>query len=204
MKFVLLSLLLAAIAASINGLTILSVLPFGSKSHFAIGHAITKSLHNAGHEVTVISPYPQKKKLPNYHDIDVSSVLEQFDKGEEFYKNWLENRFSTIFFFFSESIPNPFFLGDMNPLALLAFLYSFGDNMVSTYMQHPNVLKFMKTDKVIDVCIFENFNADAFMVPSRKTLFKVQEVNLCFFSVFAGDCWSLWLYLGYLYNIWCC
>lgn len=88
MKLLQVSLLLAAISASISGLSILSILPFGSKSHFAIGHAITKSLHNAGHEVTVISPYPQKKKIPNYHDIDVSSVLAQFEKGEEFLENF--------------------------------------------------------------------------------------------------------------------
>lgn len=74
-------LLLVVFVASISGLTVLSILPFGSKSHFAIGHAITKSLHSAGHEVTVVSPYPQKKKIPNYHDVDVSSVLEQFEKG---------------------------------------------------------------------------------------------------------------------------
>lgn len=63
-----------------------------------------------------------------------------------------------------ESIPNAFFLGDMNPLMLLAFLYDFGENMVTTYMKHPNVLKFMKSDQHFDVCIIENFNADAFLV----------------------------------------
>lgn len=73
---------LSTFLLSTDGLKILGVMPFGSTSHFAIGHGILKSLLKAGHEVTVISPYPQKKKLENYRDVDVSSMLEGFKKGE--------------------------------------------------------------------------------------------------------------------------
>jgi hypothetical protein len=72
----------AASLFQINGFKVLGVLPFGSNSHFAIGNAILKTLSKAGHEVTVISPFPQKKKSENYRDIDVSDVLERFKKGE--------------------------------------------------------------------------------------------------------------------------
>lgn len=75
---------LASVLLQVDGLKVLGVLPFSSKSHFAIGNSIVKSLLNAGHEVTVISPYPQKKKLENYRDIDVSSILEEFKKREIF------------------------------------------------------------------------------------------------------------------------
>lgn len=66
-----------------NGLKVLGVLPFVSKSHFAIGHAIVKSLHDVGHEVTVISPFPLKKPIANYTDIVTTDVKEWFDKGDE-------------------------------------------------------------------------------------------------------------------------
>lgn len=82
MKILCFALVLLSAFCSISGLKVLGVLPFGSTSHFAIGHAIVKSLANVGHEVTVISPYPQKKPIKNYRDIDCSSVLEKFKRGE--------------------------------------------------------------------------------------------------------------------------
>lgn len=64
-----------------NGFKVLGVLPFASKSHFAIGHGVVESLLEAGNEVTVISPYPQKNPIKNYTDIDTSSFLIDFKKG---------------------------------------------------------------------------------------------------------------------------
>lgn len=65
-----------------DGLKVLGILPFGSTSHFTIGSSILKTLAKADHEVTVISPYPLKKPLKNYRDIDASSVLDLFQKGK--------------------------------------------------------------------------------------------------------------------------
>lgn len=67
----------------VDGLKVLGVVPFGSSSHFAIGSSILKTLAKADHEVTVISPYLQKKPLKNYRDVDASSVLDLFEKGEK-------------------------------------------------------------------------------------------------------------------------
>lgn len=76
--------LFAAFLLPTECLKVVSILPFGSNSHFVIGQSITKSLLKAGHEVTVISPYPLKKPLANYHDIDLSPLLERFKKGMKF------------------------------------------------------------------------------------------------------------------------
>jgi glucuronosyltransferase len=82
MKLFQVLLVFSSIWLSIDGLKVLGVLPFISKSHFAIGNSILNCLVKVGHEVTVISPYPLKKKLENYHDVDVSSVLAQLQKGK--------------------------------------------------------------------------------------------------------------------------
>jgi hypothetical protein len=37
----------------VAGLKVLGILPFGSKSHFAIGSSIVDSLHAVGHDITV-------------------------------------------------------------------------------------------------------------------------------------------------------
>jgi len=75
-------LILLSILIEIDGLKILAFLPFGSKSHFAIGHSIAKTLAEAGHEVTAVSPYPVKKPINNYKDISTEDYLKVFFKGE--------------------------------------------------------------------------------------------------------------------------
>lgn len=69
--------LLAALIAVSEGYTILGILPTAAKSHFIIGHSFMKGLANAGHDVYVISPFPLKKPIPNYHDVDISSILNE-------------------------------------------------------------------------------------------------------------------------------
>lgn len=82
MKVVLLSFVLAAVFAPALALKVLGVFPVISSSHFAIGSSIIKSLHNAGHEVTVISPYPLKKPIKNYRDINTSDLIVEYKKSE--------------------------------------------------------------------------------------------------------------------------
>lgn len=48
---------------------ILMVFPSFSKSHLIIATSVMKGLAEAGHEVTVVSSFPQKEKIPNYRDV---------------------------------------------------------------------------------------------------------------------------------------
>lgn len=64
--------------SSICGIKVLGVFQFDSTSHFAIGSAIIDALHEAGHEVTVISAFPKKSPIPRYHDI---SLVDYYDKS---------------------------------------------------------------------------------------------------------------------------
>jgi hypothetical protein len=56
---------------------ILGILPFESKSHFAVGEAMMKSLAQFFHNVTVVSPYPQNQELHFFKDVSIAS--EEFD-----------------------------------------------------------------------------------------------------------------------------
>lgn len=69
MKLIFLVLSLTAVA---NCYKILGVSPFGSKSHYAIGEAVMTALHEAGHEVTMISVFEQKKPLSNYNQVKIT------------------------------------------------------------------------------------------------------------------------------------
>lgn len=68
-------LLFLAVSSS-GGLKILGIFPTIGKSHFFTGEGIMKALHSAGHEVTVLSPFPQKKPMANWTDIDIPKLLE--------------------------------------------------------------------------------------------------------------------------------
>lgn len=65
-----------------KGLKIFGSLSFGTHSHFAIGDAILKTLWKAGHEITVMSPFPQKVAMKNYRDISTADTLVKFQSGK--------------------------------------------------------------------------------------------------------------------------
>ncbi|EDV43002.2 LOW QUALITY PROTEIN: uncharacterized protein Dana_GF18262, partial [Drosophila ananassae] len=58
-----------------NGYHFLMVLNSPGRSHFNVGQALAKGLVNAGHEITVVSVFPQKKNIPGYHDINVPNII---------------------------------------------------------------------------------------------------------------------------------
>lgn len=55
---------------------ILVVFPMPAYSHFSLGFRLSKELADRGHQVTVISPYPQKNPIKNYRDIPVTENIE--------------------------------------------------------------------------------------------------------------------------------
>jgi glucuronosyltransferase len=62
-----------------NGARILGLFPMPGKSHMVVNAALMKELAYRGHEVTVVSPFPENKKIPNYKDIVLDlNVYERF------------------------------------------------------------------------------------------------------------------------------
>lgn len=81
MKLLYLLALFGLAIVKIDGLKVLTIAPFSAKSHFAIANAISKTLHKAGHNITMLSPFPLKKPLQNYTDISVAKTMEELEKG---------------------------------------------------------------------------------------------------------------------------
>lgn len=84
-----------------DGLNIFGVFPLGSKSHFAIGKSIANALHDAGHNITVMSPFPEKQPRERYRDIDLTEVKEKYEKGINLWAMLLG--MTTVNIFFSNS-----------------------------------------------------------------------------------------------------
>ena len=74
---------LALTINAVYGFKVLAFLPFFAASHNKIGSSIARSLAEAGHDVTVLSCFPQKTPIKNYRDISTADFLESFFKGDK-------------------------------------------------------------------------------------------------------------------------
>ena len=75
--------IIASLLCTTNAARILGIFPLAAQSHFNYNHAILKTLHAAGHEITMITPIiPPEKKIENFTYIDCGlngiSFLGQF------------------------------------------------------------------------------------------------------------------------------
>lgn len=69
-KWLVISLALTVILTdTANCLRILGIFPHLGASHFRFFHPIVKRLAEIGHQVTVVSHFPEKNPHPNYHDL---------------------------------------------------------------------------------------------------------------------------------------
>lgn len=62
---------------SSNGVKILGLFTMTSHSHFSVGYRLMSELAERGHDVTLVSPYPQKVKKPNLTDISVEDTIDR-------------------------------------------------------------------------------------------------------------------------------
>lgn len=73
MKFVGLLLVAASTLCATDGANILGVFPINGRSHWVVYESLMKALAARGHNVTVITSFPQKSPVANYTEIDVSA-----------------------------------------------------------------------------------------------------------------------------------
>nr|XP_040224877.2 UDP-glycosyltransferase UGT5-like [Anopheles coluzzii] len=158
--------LLAALYAAktpVEGAKILAVFPTSSRSHYIVGSALMKELARRGHEVSVINPFPQKKPLKNYRDIDVSG-------SEELVK---------------DLVPNMFEMADQSVWESITMTYKFGQMLANYTLMHPNVAKLIKSNEKFDLIIMESFLNDAHLGFAHH--FKAPCVAL---STFGASRWT--------------
>lgn len=89
---------LLAIATLCNGYKLLVVFPMPSKSHFNLGSALARGLANAGHDVTLLSPYDDNYVPTNgtYRPIVLNEIYENYTS--KFHKLVFQ-RFKLNFYF---------------------------------------------------------------------------------------------------------
>jgi hypothetical protein len=86
-----------ALFQNVLSFKVLGILPLGSKSHYAIGSSIVNALYEAGHELTVITPFSSDKPKKNYREISMAELLKKHEEEQS-----KKNIFNNIIFFSRE------------------------------------------------------------------------------------------------------
>lgn len=63
----------------VNSARILGIFHAPAHSHFQLGDRILKELASRGHEVTVISPFPEKTPVKNFKQVLLTGVVEEME-----------------------------------------------------------------------------------------------------------------------------
>ncbi|CAB3362220.1 Hypothetical predicted protein [Cloeon dipterum] len=162
MRWISLLVLAATCVAYGHGARILAIFPFISKSHIIVLNGLTVELSKRGHEMVVVSGFPQSKKLPNYTDIDLMPAL----------KEVIENGPSKNLFEISDM---PFYMVHM-------MMWGFGYHVTEVVANTPQFQSVLEDKKGFDLVIAEVFMNEAFYGLANH--FKAPLVLVCPFGGF--------------------
>lgn len=117
-------------------MNILGVFPYEGRSHFFVFEPLLLELTRRGHNLTVISHFPQQKPIENYHDISLagkSPILEGVIPLERSYRNMIE---------------------------ISLFLVNFGIKNCKLMLEDEGVQELWKSNYKFDIVLVEQFNSD--------------------------------------------
>jgi len=121
----------------------LIILPTHVKSHFIMLEPYLKALVSKGHELVVVSHFPQKEAVAHYTDIVLEDSLMTTSSG------------TGVSIEQVQSVKNPI----MNVIHLAKF----GVHTCETVLNHPSVKKLIRSDEEFDVVVNEVFHTDCFL-----------------------------------------
>lgn len=124
---------------------ILGLFQLNAKSHFIMFEALLKGLAARGHDVVVLSHFPQKNPTINYTDINIESSLPQ-----------ILNTF-TLDFATNQHLIN-----------LLYFIWNLNVKFCEKVYEHPEVQRLIKSDEKFDLVITESFGVDCLTAFAHK------------------------------------
>uniref|UniRef100_A0A182MCJ8 UDP-glucuronosyltransferase n=1 Tax=Anopheles culicifacies TaxID=139723 RepID=A0A182MCJ8_9DIPT len=144
---------------------ILGILPSIGRSHYIIGAGLMKALLDAGHDVTVVSPYAMKDAPAGRHrDILLPDLAASHDvSGPDLFQYKNAPNLMVLYLVYSE-------IGPLTSEALL---------------QHPKMVELMESGERFDAVIVESF--------ASEVLYGLAEhfgAHLMVFSPFGASMWT--------------
>jgi len=127
--------------SSSDAYRILALFPYPGKSHFDIFNPLVKALAEKGHDVTVVSHFPQKTPIPNLTDISLENTSN-----------------NTVDVVDANTIPQLRIVKYVMPLILASMTDETCKNL-----NHPNLKQLLDSKKKFDLILIEHFNTDCFL-----------------------------------------
>lgn len=124
---------------------ILGLFQLNIKSHFIMFEALLKGLAARGHDVVVLSHFPQKNPITNYTDINIEGslprILNTFTLDYAINQRWVN---------------------------LLYFIWNLNVKFCEKVYEHPKIQRLIKSDEKFDLVITESFGVDCLTVLAHK------------------------------------
>ncbi|XP_062550717.1 UDP-glycosyltransferase UGT5-like [Armigeres subalbatus] len=125
----------------VHSAKILGVFPTTAKSHYIVGSSLMKALASKGHEVTVISPFPQQKPLKNYRDITTTKIWPVVQPMLDDLLN----------------------VADKGIIDGIKHTYDFGHRVMNSTLTDPAVVSLIDSNATFDLIVLEIFMTDAML-----------------------------------------
>ena len=158
---------LSMLSEETSGARILVIMPTIVKSHFAMVESYFKALAARGHQVVVISHFPQKEKIGNYTDITVETDMKVFSD--------------------KEGIDIERVLANMNPVVNVRNLNKFGVSNCEAGLSQPKVQELIKSKETFDVVINDLFHTDCYLAFAYKFKTKIIGISTSALMPWAND-----------------
>lgn len=120
----------------VDSLNILCILPYEGKSHFFVFKTFLLELERRGHNLTVISHFPEKSPPANYHDISLAGTSDIFEDAMPLKRNY------------------------WTLISTGLFLSWTGTANCDAMLQNKRVQGLVKNKQKFDVALVELFNSD--------------------------------------------
>lgn len=152
--------------STVKSSRILGVFPMGAPSHYILGNALMKGLAEAGHNVTMISPFEEKDPIKggSYKDVVLTGFLDDHKKMLKLI-NFLDNK-------------------NQSMIALIQNFVVMLETLNDKFFANENVQKLLKSDETFDVLIVEQF-----LVDSMKILGNIYNVPVISLSTMGATPW---------------
>jgi glucuronosyltransferase len=141
--FLLLLLVILLVPEDISCARFLVILPTVVKSHFVMLEPYIKALAARGHEMVVVSHFPQKQPISNDTDIILDASLKGYRSGSGIA--------------IEDTLPLK------NPILNVMVLGKYGVHTCETLLSHPSVKELIKSDEKFDVVVNDMFHTDCFL-----------------------------------------
>ena len=132
-------LMLIVLVGSVHSYKILGIFPYSGKSHFLTYEPLLQELARRGHDLTVLSEFPQENPLPGYKDIVFKSD-EQMEVVE------------------IDKMPPPWLRRYLCSMILANFASRNCEKLSEPFLQ-----QLLQSGEKFDVIIIEYFNTDCFL-----------------------------------------